>query len=87
MLKDPCNDADYTKITPPAVSDTRYTITDDAKPDFVFPDFTVIPEFCPAVSRVCIVSKNLDFNDETAVTIVNDGTDVIVSYFYDNALN
>jgi hypothetical protein len=45
-LRDPCDSAGYTVITPSNPSDTTYTITDDSKPDFEFPEFTVLPDFC-----------------------------------------
>ena len=76
-LIDLCNDARHTTIAPPQTFDQVYTLTDDSKPDYVFPDFEVFPDFCE-LEYDCQITQRLS-NGETAVTLSGRTS----SFFYD----
>jgi len=76
-LIDLCNDARHTMITPPETFDQVYYLTDTEKPDYIFPEFTVFPDFCD-LNYNCRISQRLS-NGETAITL----TERTSSFYYD----
>ena len=76
-LIDLCNDARHTTITPPITFDQVYMLTDDSKPDYVFPEFDVFPAYCQ-LNYDCRITQRLS-NGETAITLTGRRS----SFFYD----
>ena len=79
-LRDPCNTDTHTTIVASNPTDTTYTLTDESKDDFVFPEFTVTPSFC-TLDYSCSATPFL--SGESAITI----SDRTSSFYYAGTLD